>query len=71
LAAVTARVCSSVSALAVGARNAGEGIVYPVSELALSHGAGVTEETTTAEVAYAGTPEITPGPHPEGLLAEG
>ncbi len=56
--------------LGVGARNAGEGLVYPVSELALRHGAGVTEQTTTGEVAYAGTPRTTPGPHPEGLLAE-
>jgi hypothetical protein len=57
--------------LGVGARVADEGLVYPVSELALRHGAGVSEETTTAEVAYAGVPETTPGPHPEGLLADG
>jgi uncharacterized cupin superfamily protein len=57
--------------LGVGARNAGEGLVYPVSELALRHGAGVTEKATTGKVAYAGTPETTPGPHPEGLLADG
>jgi uncharacterized cupin superfamily protein len=57
--------------LGVGARNAGEGIVYPVSELALSHGAGVAEEATTPKVAYAGMPKITPGPHPGGVLADG
>jgi uncharacterized cupin superfamily protein len=55
----------------VGARNTGEGIVYPVSELALRHGAGVSEETTSAEIAYAGVPETAPGPCPGGLLADG
>ena len=54
--------------LCVGARNAGEGLAYPVSELALRHQAGVTEETTAGEVAYAGTPETTPGPYSEGVL---
>jgi uncharacterized cupin superfamily protein len=54
----------------VGARTAGEGIVYPVSELALRYGAGA-EETTSGEVAYAGAPETTPGPYPEGVLADG
>lgn len=57
--------------LGVGARNAGEGLVYPVSELALRHGAGVAEKATSGKVAYADTPKTTPGPHPEGLLAEG
>ena len=53
----------------VGARNVGEGIVYPVSELALRHGVGVTVEATTGEVAYAGSPKTVPGPYPEGVLA--
>ena len=53
--------------LGVGARNAGEGLVYPVSDLALRHGAGVTEEATTGEVAYAGTPESTRAPYSDGL----
>ena len=53
--------------LGVGARNAGEGLVYPVSDLALRHGAGVTEEATTGEVAYAGTPESTRAPYSGGL----
>jgi uncharacterized cupin superfamily protein len=56
--------------LGVGARNAGEGLRYPVSELALRHAAGVTEEATTGKVAYAQTPDTTPGPIPEGLLPE-
>jgi len=54
----------------VGARNVGEGIVYPVSELALRHGVGVTEEATTGEAAYAGSPKTVPGPYPEGVLAD-
>ena len=53
--------------LGVGARNAGEGLVYPVLDLALRHGAGVTEEATTGKVAYAGTPESTRAPYSDGL----
>jgi uncharacterized cupin superfamily protein len=56
--------------LGVGARNAGDGLRYPVSELALHHGAGVTEEATTGEVAYAGVPETTPGPYAEKSLPD-
>jgi uncharacterized cupin superfamily protein len=55
----------------VGARHAGEGIVYPVSELALRHAAGVREHATAAEAAYAGVPETTRGPCPEGVLTGG
>ncbi len=54
--------------LAVGARHATEAIVYPVSELALRHAAGVTEQTTSPDVAYAGSPRTAPGPHPEGVF---
>jgi len=39
--------------LALGGRTQG-GVVYPVSELALRHGAGVREQTTVADEAYAG-----------------
>jgi len=56
--------------LAVGARNAGEGIIYPVSEPVLRHGAGVTEETTAGEVAYAEAPKTTVGRYSEGLLPD-
>jgi len=56
--------------LGVGARNAGSGLVYPVSDLAMSYEAGVTEEATAGEVAYAGAPETTPGPCAEGLLPD-
>ena len=52
----------------VGARNAGEGLVYPVSELALRHNAGVKEKATTGKVAYAGTAETVHGPYQEGFL---
>lgn len=38
--------------LMVGARNAGEGLVYPVSEPAARHGAGAVRETAKAEEAY-------------------
>ena len=39
--------------LAVGARTGG-GVVYPVSEVALKHGAGVEQEVHTGAEAYAG-----------------
>ncbi len=55
----------------VGARNAGEGLVYPVSEVALRHNAGVEEEATTGKVAYANVPETVHGPYQEGFLPEG
>ena len=40
--------------LMVGARNAGEGLIYPRSEPAAKYGASVEEETESAEEAYAG-----------------
>jgi uncharacterized cupin superfamily protein len=42
--------------LAIGGRG-GDGVVYPASELALRHRAGVPEETDSAREAYAGVPE--------------
>ena len=48
-----------------GARNGwpdAKGIVYPRSELALGHGAGVEVETTVSAEAYAGLPPWSPGP---------
>jgi uncharacterized cupin superfamily protein len=39
-----------------------KGIVYPRSELALRHGAGVEVETTVPQEAYAGLPPWKPGP---------
>ncbi len=45
--------------LAVGARNGRPGLLYPVDETALSHGAGVEREITDGDEAYAGTSEVT------------
>jgi uncharacterized cupin superfamily protein len=39
-----------------------KGIVYPRSELALRHGAGVEQETTVSAEAYAGQPKFRHGP---------
>jgi uncharacterized cupin superfamily protein len=44
----------------VGARRKGRGIVYPVNETALRHGAGVDDETSDPRVAYARFAEDTP-----------
>jgi uncharacterized cupin superfamily protein len=53
--------------VAVGARNAGEGIVYPVSEPAARHGASASERTTDASQAYADSPKTERGPYRGGL----
>jgi quercetin dioxygenase-like cupin family protein len=42
-----------------------KGIVYPRSELALKHGAGVETETTSPPEAYASFPKWKPGPPPD------
>jgi uncharacterized cupin superfamily protein len=52
----------------VGGRHDDERLLYPVFALGLAHGASVTQETTSSEVAFAGTPETKPGPCPAGLL---
>jgi uncharacterized cupin superfamily protein len=49
--------------IAVGARGAGRGIRYPVSEHALRHGAGVAAETTSPRRAYRGQPPTRQGPY--------
>ena len=56
--------------LAVGAREhqAGEWGAYTVDEVALRHGAGVAEETTDADVAYARFPESQPTRYRDGWL---
>ena len=46
--------------LGMGARRKGRGIVYPVNETALRHGAGVDEETSDPRVAYVRFSEDTP-----------
>ena len=53
--------------LAVGSRSGG-GVVYPVSELAQRHGAGVPEETHKPEEAYAGFKRDTDVAYREGWL---
>ena len=53
--------------IAVGARNAGEGIVYPVSEMAARHNASAAERTTDPRQAYADSPETGRGPYRGGL----
>ena len=47
--------------LMTGARSENEEIVYPVSELALRHAAGVEVETASPAEAYAAFPSPTPG----------
>jgi uncharacterized cupin superfamily protein len=55
--------------LAVGARKPGRGIRYPVSELALRHGAGVETETTVPREAYARFADDVPVPCPPEFSA--
>jgi uncharacterized cupin superfamily protein len=45
----------------VGARAPGKSIVYPRSEAALSHGAGVEEQTSSPNEAYSSFPRWQPG----------
>jgi uncharacterized cupin superfamily protein len=55
--------------LAVGARGRGrKGIVYPVSEVALKHEAGVAKETTKPQEAYADRPKWNRVEYREGWL---
>ena len=56
--------------LAVGSRTEGAGVVYPASELAQRHGAGVPREVTTGAEAYAGLPDDTPTRAPRDRLPE-
>ncbi len=54
--------------LLVGTRTPGAKIVYPRSELADRHGAGVDEETGSAEKAYEAFPETKPTHYRRGWL---
>lgn len=57
--------------LAVGARGRGRtGIVYPVSEAALKHSAGVERETTQPQEAYAGLPRWSRTEYRDGWLPD-
>jgi len=53
--------------LAVGTRTDGE-VIYPVSELALRHHAGVEHETREPAESYAGVPDDVPASYREGWL---
>jgi uncharacterized cupin superfamily protein len=55
--------------LAIGAR-AGEGIVYPRTDVALRYGAGVEEETPDPSVAYARFAGDVDTPYRDGWLGE-
>jgi uncharacterized cupin superfamily protein len=62
---------SPCAVLAVGARHHQEGAVwggYTVNEAALRHGAGVEEETSDADQAYARFPDPEPTPYRAGWL---
>jgi uncharacterized cupin superfamily protein len=54
--------------LMVGTRPKEEELLYPVAEVARKHNAGVEQETTSGDEAYAGSPEWGPGRLPEGTL---
>jgi uncharacterized cupin superfamily protein len=56
--------------LMVGARNTGEGLIYPVNEAALRHGAGVETETPDGDVAYARFAPVVEGPYRDGDLPD-
>jgi uncharacterized cupin superfamily protein len=56
--------------LAVGARGGRKGLVYPVDELAIEHGAGVEREVTTPQEAYAGSSAWTRCRYREGSLPD-
>ena len=47
----------------IGARTTGDGLLYPVNELARSHGAGVDVETPDGDVAYARFSPVVEGPY--------
>ena len=53
--------------LAVGTRTKGD-VIYPASDLAQRHGAGVDKETSEPKEAYAGLAEDMPVPYCEGWL---
>ena len=53
--------------IAVGSRRKGRGIIYPVNDAALEHGAGVASETPNPDEAYARFPEMTTIRCPDGF----
>jgi uncharacterized cupin superfamily protein len=54
--------------LMVGVRPEQEELLYPVADVALRHSAGVEQETTSGDEAYARFPRSTLGPYREGTL---
>jgi uncharacterized cupin superfamily protein len=54
--------------LMVGGRLEPEEVVYPVSDVALKHKAGVEQEARSGREAYAQYEWPTAGPYPEGAL---
>lgn len=54
--------------LAVGSRVGPKGVVYPVNDAALAHGAGVTTETESPQEAYAAFPADVETPFREEFL---
>jgi uncharacterized cupin superfamily protein len=54
--------------LMIGARGTGDDVIYPRDEVALRHGAGVEQETTDADEAYARFSRMQPGPYRNGAL---
>ena len=54
--------------LMVGARPKHEELLYPVSDVARKHGAGVEQEATSGREAYAAFSRFDEGPYRDGLL---
>jgi uncharacterized cupin superfamily protein len=54
--------------IAVGGRTGEKGIVYPVDPVALAHNAGVEQETTVPQEAYAPFPDAVPTAFSEDYL---
>jgi hypothetical protein len=54
----------------VGARPEHEELLYPVSDLARRHNAGVEQEATSGREAYAAYDRPTAGPYPDGSLPD-
>jgi uncharacterized cupin superfamily protein len=54
--------------LMVGTRPEQEQLLYPVADVALKHNAGVEEETTSGDEAYATTPKTGGGRFPEEVF---
>jgi uncharacterized cupin superfamily protein len=56
--------------LSAGARGGERGVIYPVSDLAKKHGAGVEKETRLSEEAYAAYEPVRVGPYQEDFLPD-